>query len=328
MSLPEVNYFLANVTEQQWKAELENSSYNFHQKVLWVAAIFDPVFAITDYFNLPQAWQLFLAIRLSVSLVTIAMLLAQKKFGFSIRINVALTFLLISVQNAFTYHYLGTDDLLGQNLNYMALFIGAAMFIVWEWWYSVVIVLLSAVATTLFVVTNHQMDISQFFVKGGLLLAAVAIFMVILIRTRYDLLVKEIKSRLALNASNEAIKQQAEEIKSINENLESLVRERTRELEKKNKALEEYAFINAHKLRAPVASILGLIPIFNSFGLRPDEKEVLNHLKQSTLKLDEIVHSITQAIEQGDTQLTTQEFEEKVALKKLDLHHVKKVANE
>jgi light-regulated signal transduction histidine kinase (bacteriophytochrome) len=41
------------------------------------------------------------------------------------------------------------------------------------------------------------------------------------------------------------------------------VQERTRELEKKNKALEEYAFINAHKLRSQVASILGLINLIS-----------------------------------------------------------------
>ncbi|MCU0420800.1 MAG: hypothetical protein MUC38_14190 [Cyclobacteriaceae bacterium] len=52
---------------------------------------------------------------------------------------------------------------------------------------------------------------------------------------------------------------QAEQIKQINEHLEALVRARPDDLPKKNKALEEYTFINAHRLRAPVASILGCI---------------------------------------------------------------------
>ena len=46
---------------------------------------------------------------------------------------------------------------------------------------------------------------------------------------------------------------------SINDNLELTIKDRTRELENKNKALEEYAFITAHKLRAPLASILGRV---------------------------------------------------------------------
>jgi signal transduction histidine kinase len=133
-----------------------------------------------------------------------------------------------------------------------------------------------------------------------LLLVAVAIFMIVLIRTRYDLFIKEIKARLALEASNEAIRIQAEQIKTINENLEKLVQERTAELVKKNQALEEYAFINAHKLRAPVASILGLVSIFRSLQLDEEGKNVVGHLELSTQKLDSIVNSITKAIERGD----------------------------
>ncbi len=313
------NHFINAITETQWKDELEKTSFNYHMKVLWVATIFDPIFAITDFFNIPNDWKLLLMIRLTVSFITLVMFAVRNHYGFPSRVNIAITFMLISLQNAFIYRLIGNDDLLGQNLNYMALFIGGAMFILWEWTYSLIIVIVSAAVTALFMLTNPNLDAGQFFVKGGLLLLAIAVFMIVLIRTRYDLFIKEIKSRLALNASNEAIKMQAEEIRSINENLESLVRQRTHELEKKNQALEEYAFINAHKLRAPVASILGLIPIFKSLPLEKEGKEVLHHLQESTLKLDSIVHSITQAIERGDGN--PPEDDAKTKAKKLNLHH-------
>ena len=59
-----------------------------------------------------------------------------------------------------------------------------------------------------------------------------------------------------MEAQAEKLQAQAEE---INDHLEELVKSRTIELEKKNKALEEYAFINAQKLRSPLATILGLV---------------------------------------------------------------------
>jgi signal transduction histidine kinase len=309
MGLPS-NSFLENVNESEWRAELERTSFDYHMKVLWIATIFDPIFAITDYFNIPDDWQVLLGIRLTVSLITLVMFTVREKYGFPSRVNIAITFMLISLQNAYIYKFIGNADLLGQNLNYMALFIGASMFILWEWLYSVVIVLVSAVITTLFIFTNANLDKSQFFVKGGLLLLAVSIFMIVLIRVRYELFIKEIKSRLALNASNQAIKIQAEEIKHINENLEHLVSRRTEELEKKNKTLEEYAFINAHKLRAPVASILGLIPILRALPLTGEGKEVIRHLKESTDKLDDIVHAITRTLEQGNQQVTDDKSED------------------
>lgn len=103
-----------------------------------------------------------------------------------------------------------------------------------------------------------------------------------------------------IQAQNEEIQAQSEEIMGFNENLETLVKDRTRELESKNKALEEYAFINAHELRAPVASILGLINLMRTIELKEDEKIYLEHLQRSADKLDAVVNSITRAIEKGD----------------------------
>ena len=79
--------------------------------------------------------------------------------------------------------------------------------------------------------------------------------------------------QLKYSARNEEIISKGEEIRVINENLEKIVLERTKELEKKNKALEEYAFINAHKLRRPVASILGLVNLLNKTSLDGKRKE-------------------------------------------------------
>lgn len=54
---------------------------------------------------------------------------------------------------------------------------------------------------------------------------------------------------------------QSEEIARMNETLEQRVRDRTAELENQNKQLTEYAFINSHLLRSPVAKIIGLINV-------------------------------------------------------------------
>ena len=103
-----------------------------------------------------------------------------------------------------------------------------------------------------------------------------------------------------IQAQNEEIMAQAEEIQGINENLEMLVKERTAELEKKNQALEEYAFINAHKLRGPVASILGLLNLLAKASPEDDTRVIRDHLQHSANKLDDVVRSITKAIEKAD----------------------------
>ncbi|MEJ7645315.1 MAG: histidine kinase dimerization/phospho-acceptor domain-containing protein [Chryseolinea sp.] len=295
-----------------WELELEKSTSKYHLIAAWVAIVFDPLFAITDYFNIPESWGHVLIFRLCVAAITLAVVVFRRYFPSYYLILVP--FALISLQNAYTYSLIGDEDLLGHNLNYMALFIGASMFAAWDWQYSVTLVIASAIASAYFIGANNSFELNSFFVKGGLILMASAVFMIMLIKTRHDLTIKEIKARVALELSNAEIQSQnreireqnleinlrGEEIRAINENLEALVSKRTAELEKKNKALEEYAFINAHKLRSPVASILGLINLLNKTPLTEEGLSVLAHLQQSTDKLDEIVNSITKVIERGE----------------------------
>jgi signal transduction histidine kinase len=291
-----------SITPEEWKPELENSSMRYHRTVLWIAIIFDPLFAVTDYINIADGWEQLLFIRLGVSIITLILVTTRARTGVSLRLLAVITFLMISLQNAYTYNLITNENLLGHNLNYMALLVGAAMFILWEWYYSIAIVSISTIFIAYFIGLNNNIDVREFLLNGGLLLAVVAAFMGILINTRYNLIVREIKARLALQMRNREIKIQSEEIERINQNLEAIVKERTTELEKKNVALEEAAFINAHKLRAPVASILGLANLLKNEPLSTNGKSALDHLTLSTEKLDEIVSEITATLEKSDTE--------------------------
>lgn len=291
--------FLGQVTDDKLAPELERTSTRFHVTVAWVAIVLDPVFAITDYFNIATNWQTLLVIRLLVSAITLCTLLLRKRFKLPSFVVALVPFFLISVQNAYVYAVIDAENVLGQNLNYMALLIGAAMFVLWRWYYSVLMVGVSAVATGFFLSSNKLVTPDYFFIHGGLLLMVVGIFTVVLINTRYRLVVRETRARLALRISNESIRMQAEQIKDINENLEKLVQERTAELNDKNKALEEAAFINAHKLRAPVASILGLVGLMKSANSVEELKQMGTMVQDSTEKLDVVVSEITRTIE-GD----------------------------
>jgi signal transduction histidine kinase len=291
---------ISGVSAESWKAELDLAASKYHLTILWLAIVLDPMFAVNDYLNIPHSWVSIFLIRCCVSLTTLALVIFRKKIDLPSVILVAITFFMISLQNAYTYRVIDNDHLLGHNLNYMALFMGASLFVLWQWQFSFFIVLLSAGATAFFVYKNPSVSADQFFLHGGLLLIASSLFMIVLIRTRHKLTISEIKMRLALKASNEEIQAQAEEIKGINENLETMVKERTLELEKKNKALEEYAFINAHKLRSPVASILGLVNLLKQSEVNAEVKKITDHLHESADRLNEIVYTITKTIERGE----------------------------
>lgn len=95
---------------------------------------------------------------------------------------------------------------------------------------------------------------------------------------------------------------QKEEIEAMNENLEKLINQRTAKLAERSKQLEAYAFYNAHKLRAPVATIMGL---YNVLQIEEDIKEkekLFEYLNTSILDLENAVQEIQKIVAEEKPQ--------------------------
>jgi tetratricopeptide (TPR) repeat protein len=111
-----------------------------------------------------------------------------------------------------------------------------------------------------------------------------------------------------ISEQKEELLQQSEELNTLNEalyklnnNLEESVKERTAELEEKNASLAEYAFFNAHKLRAPVATILGLISLIENEKVTHEERmELIASLRDSTKDLDDVTRQIQRILEKEE----------------------------
>lgn len=82
-----------------------------------------------------------------------------------------------------------------------------------------------------------------------------------------------------------------------NQELENRVKERTSELQEKNEQLQEYAYINSHILRAPVARIYGLYHLIETEYHDSLNEELMSHFKVSVVELDQITRKINKAID-------------------------------
>ncbi|HEY5746461.1 MAG TPA: hypothetical protein VIU12_10320 [Chryseolinea sp.] len=97
-----------------------------------------------------------------------------------------------------------------------------------------------------------------------------------------------------LRASQEELMASQEELTQINENLNDLVKERTLTIIDQNKKFVHHAFINAHKVRSPLARIQGLVNLMNyeTHRLSEEAQEIHRLLKASSVELDDILHEV------------------------------------
>ncbi|MBY0427307.1 MAG: HAMP domain-containing protein, partial [Cytophagales bacterium] len=91
-----------------------------------------------------------------------------------------------------------------------------------------------------------------------------------------------------------------EKISKINETLEEKVNERTLALKLQNEKLFEYAHLNSHQLRAPVATILGLLKVITTVKDPEELARCLSMLELTVQKLDETVHLIQETIDKAE----------------------------
>ncbi|MEQ8358126.1 MAG: SpoIIE family protein phosphatase [Cytophagales bacterium] len=202
-----------------WQEELDNTAKRYHIIGAWIAIIFDPIFAFTDFLNIPGHFTELLSIRLSVSFLTIITYFFYKKYNFQSYWLVLVPFMLISFQNAYTFMLIDEASIMGHSLNYIALFIGGGMFILWPLPFSIGVVAASVLMTYLFFNLNPNVDGDVFWVGGGLLKLVVEFFMIVLIYSRYRLTKKEIIARLALEKSKDLLSAQKSIIQKKNDQL-------------------------------------------------------------------------------------------------------------
>lgn len=140
----------------------------------------------------------------------------------------------------------------------------------------------------------------------GLILAAILTW-VLLIQRRKILSVNallksksdEIHSqKIAIELQATALIKLNEELQNLNKTLESRIEERTHQLTIQNQKLTEYTFVNAHKLRAPVSSILGLINLMDKASAE-EKSIIIKHLKTCGEQLDQITRQINRSLESG-----------------------------
>lgn len=101
------------------------------------------------------------------------------------------------------------------------------------------------------------------------------------------------QQKLEIESQAEKLKELNLELSELNKSLENRIEIRTNQLKNRNQKLAEYAYMNAHQLRAPIVSIIGLMNLIEKIDLPNDDRVMIEHLVKCSKKLDEITKDIS-----------------------------------
>ncbi len=135
--------------------------------------------------------------------------------------------------------------------------------------------------------------------------SALAVIVIVALLLFRNIRLKQ-KHNEELNHKQNLIVQQSEELKAknlviekTNSNLEALVEQRTKTVLEKNKLLTEYAYFNSHKVRGPLARILGLLVVMD-LEQQINNARYIDMLRNAGNELDEVIRQINEQISQSD----------------------------
>ncbi len=112
-----------------------------------------------------------------------------------------------------------------------------------------------------------------------------------------------------------------QQLEDLNGYLERQVKQRTQELIQtnvelieQNHQLEQFAFITAHNLRAPVARMVGLVSLLDRTKIGAENEKVINYTITSAHELDRVIKDLNQIL---DVRKGIREQKERVSLKEV-----------
>lgn len=267
-----------------WKNKFETIATKQHLIAAWVAIVLNPLWAISDYFIIPSHWKIFLAVRLAVTAATLIGVALRKKLELSRVTIVLIPFLGIALQNAYMYSVMDVPILQKHTFAYIALFIGAGMFVIWKPINSVFVILATLVVQIIFIKLFSPLTSEQILFNGGFLTITVAIFNIVLAHIRYRSVRNEVISHLELEETNKQITGQ-----------KNIIEKNAAELKDINEKLERFAYVISHDLKAPLRGVNHLASWIEEEvrdKLKPESREYLLLLRGQVEKMEKMIKGI------------------------------------
>jgi tetratricopeptide (TPR) repeat protein len=127
------------------------------------------------------------------------------------------------------------------------------------------------------------------------IITGLLLILVVRMKVRNEKILRKLHQDIKAKAL--ALEHMNEEFKVSNENLEKIVSERTQVIREQNERLLEFVYLNSHKIRGPIATLLGLVHLMQNEKNSHLHDELVQYVCSSAKELDCMVRDVNRELE-------------------------------
>ena len=258
--------------------------------VIWTIIFLFPLFSIIDFIYTPGIWLQFFIVRIIIVLIIYMLFNFYQNKHYNYRVLLHVAFFLLSASSALLCTLVNSPDLNIYFLLYSVIILFFNLQVFWEPINSVIQTLLAILLLTIFFNLFSEYTIDIFINNGGQYFFIIAIISCLIPNARYKVIVRDVRSQILIEKSNEQLKLQNRDISEKN-NIIDMQYEKLRKLDE-----QKNSFINiaGHDLK----NLIGSIIMSNNMvkdeedRLSNDQKEFVGYIGESAEKMQYMLNKL------------------------------------
>jgi signal transduction histidine kinase len=278
------------INKDEFLKELSKKAWYQTNIVIWTIIFLYPLFSIIDFIYLKDIWLQFFIVRIIIVLVIYILFNFYQSKNYNYRALLHITFFLLSATSALLCTLVGPQELNVYFLLYSVIILFFNLQVFWEPVNSVVQTLLALLLLAIFFNLFSDYSIDIFISNGGQYFFIIALISCLIPNARYKVMVRDVRSQILIEKSNEQLKSQNRDITEKNEIID-MQYDRLRKLDE-----QKNSFINiaGHDLK----NLIGSIIMSNTMvkeeedRLSADQKEFVGYISESAEKMQYMLNKL------------------------------------
>ncbi|HEY2582771.1 MAG TPA: ATP-binding protein [Mucilaginibacter sp.] len=278
------------ITKEELSGDITKKAWYQTNILVWIVIFINPLFSIIDFIFANSLFVQFFIVRIITDLIILALYGFFQRKRYDYRILLHITFFLLSVTTALLCNLVDLQQL---NVYYplfslIVLFFNLLVF--WEPINSVIQTLIAILLIAIFFNLFSEYTLDLIISNGGLFFFIVAFVSCLFPGVRYKVIIRDVRSQLLIEKSNEQLKIQNHDIAEKN----TIIDTQYEQLRKLDNQKNSFINIAGHDLKNLVGSIIMSNNMLKDedYRLSPDQKELIGYISESSEKMQYLLNKL------------------------------------